>query len=127
MAGRTGDRSLGRFIARRREDLGLEQVELAERLGWSVGTQRRIEQGHRALRNDGELILLARELRLAEETLRRAAGADNAIAGSLPGGPPTGLGHETVAAIVRLIPPEQRRELRALLDEIESEPAGRDR
>lgn len=64
---------LGRFIKRRREDLGIDQEVFAARLGWSDGTQSRIERGRRGLRHDGEVMLLARELQITEDELRAAA------------------------------------------------------
>lgn len=64
---------LGKWIARRREDEDLSQAELADRLGWSVETLRRVERGKRGFRNQGEIIAIARELDLPEEKVRDVA------------------------------------------------------
>ncbi len=63
----------GRLIARAREDAGLEQTDLAQRLGWSVRTLSNLENGRRPVYTDGELATLAGHLGVPAQSLRRGA------------------------------------------------------
>ncbi len=74
MATRTifpGNWRFGVWIRRRREDIELKQDELAERLGVSVPTVRRLEHGERGLTNS-EVITLARSLDVSEDQVKEA-------------------------------------------------------
>lgn len=73
MAGIPGSWRLGEFIRHRRKTMGLDQVQFAERAGWSVRTQGRLEAGQRGLRHDADVAHLAAVLGVPEAALRRAA------------------------------------------------------
>lgn len=73
-----GSKFFGRWVARRREDLGLTQRDLADRLGWGLETVRRIEQGRRGLRNNGEVSWLSEQLQSHPDAVRLAAEAESA-------------------------------------------------
>jgi transcriptional regulator with XRE-family HTH domain len=77
VAGHPPRGSLGDLVLRARRDLRLTQPRLAALSGLSVRSIREFESGRVGSPRDETLHLLAESLRLDEDVLRRAAGADD--------------------------------------------------
>jgi transcriptional regulator with XRE-family HTH domain len=105
--GLAGSVNLGRWISRRRQDIGLSRDDLAEQMGWHRETQGRLERGKRGVERR-EMDTLARALRVTLEDLWTAGGARTG-----EGAPAPPAGEPTLRDVL-----DELRAVRATLEEL---------